>query len=189
MRAKCGPIDGCHGCGGPVPRGRRVWCSNACETRILNDHYWSFARAAVLKRDDYRCVVCGSDDNCREAREWRYLHGRSYLEVNHINPVNGRRKHFDCQNHQDNLETLCHDCHIAITKQQRELGLIGGRRRHIWKAMRLTEMGFVQCAKCGAVDTSVHIGPNVRVGTTIWRGTRVNEECTGPLLRHKRRRR
>jgi hypothetical protein len=154
---------------------------------VLDNHNWGTARTAALRRDQYKCVVCGKNNHCPEAKEWQLEHGRSYLEINHIKPVNGNRKSFSCQNHLDNLETLCHDCHTAITRQQRELGLIGGRRRHIWKAQRMADMGYVQCAKCGAVDTSVHIGPAVRIGTVIWRGKRVNEECTGPLMKRLRR--
>ena len=48
-------------------------------------------------------------------------------EVNHIVPVNGDRQHFSCANHLDNLEALCHVCHLAVTAEQRAAGLIGAR--------------------------------------------------------------
>lgn len=53
--------------------------------------------------------------------------------MNHITPVNGKRKSFDCQNHLDNLEILCRECHLAVTKQQWDMGLITAKRRHRWQ--------------------------------------------------------
>ena len=46
-------------------------------------------------------------------------------EVNHIAPVNGDRDFFSCANHQDNLEVLCHRCHVMATREQRRRGIIG----------------------------------------------------------------
>lgn len=54
----------------------------------------------------------------------RYDVGRSRtrqdlkLEVNHIVPVVGRREWFGCTNHLSNVETLCHGCHVIVTKEQ-----------------------------------------------------------------------
>lgn len=46
-------------------------------------------------------------------------------EVNHIRPLNGIRPAFGCCHHQENLEVVCHDCHVAIGIEQRAAGLIG----------------------------------------------------------------
>ena len=155
MRVECGPKEGCHGCGGPIPRGRRVWCSNECQNHVIKNHVWGEARSAALKRDGYKCVVCSAT----KSRLRSYL-GKLYgpdhpkawkegpLEVNHIQPVNGRRRSVDCQNHQDNLETLCHDCHVSITKQQREAGLLVGTVRHWIQILRLPAGVTIFCVRC-----------------------------------------
>lgn len=43
---------------------------------------------------------------------------REHLEVNHIVPRVGQGYGFGCHNHLDNLETLCHPCHVAETTRQ-----------------------------------------------------------------------
>ena len=187
MRTACGPKTGCHGCGGDIPRGRRVWCSNACALRVVTNHDWQSARAAVIKRDDHRCVICGEDDKGDKAREYHRRCGKTFLEVNHMQPVNGRRKSWDCQNHQDNLETLCHDCHGAVTKQQRDAGLIGGRLPHIFVVIT-RDPALMQCKKCGAAHvqkTAFH--PRVRIGSRVWISERYREVCPGPTLSSRKR--
>jgi len=39
-------------------------------------------------------------------------------EVNHIVAREGAGYGNGCHNHQDNLETLCHKCHVKTTTQQ-----------------------------------------------------------------------
>lgn len=41
-----------------------------------------------------------------------------WLEVNHIEPREGRGYQSGCHHHLTNLETLCHDCHVAETTRQ-----------------------------------------------------------------------
>ena len=41
-----------------------------------------------------------------------------WLEVNHIEPREGRGYQSGCHHHLTNLETLCHDCHLVETKRQ-----------------------------------------------------------------------
>ncbi len=41
------------------------------------------------------------------------------LEVNHIIPREGKGYGQGCHNHQENLETLCHACHLQVTADQR----------------------------------------------------------------------
>jgi 5-methylcytosine-specific restriction endonuclease McrA len=43
-------------------------------------------------------------------------------EVNHIEPRRGRGYNLGCHNHAENLETLCHACHLDVTKSQRGSG-------------------------------------------------------------------
>lgn len=88
---------------------RRKWCSNKCsrkyQDQIWNNHDWNSARKAALKRDNHKCVKCGSTEK---------------LEVNHINPRNGAGYGFSCGHHLDNLEVLCHTCHVKVTNEQRK---------------------------------------------------------------------
>ena len=51
----------CRWCGGPVPKGRRSWCSGACvhEARMRSDP--GYARSKVLERDHGICCQCGVD--------------------------------------------------------------------------------------------------------------------------------
>lgn len=128
---------------------------------------WSEARAAAIKRDGRKCVICDETNDGEKGRAYRKLRWKDYLEVNHIKPVNGRRRSVDCQNHLDNLETLCHDCHVVITKQQRKDGLIGGRK-HQWRILRLNGLVLVQCKHCGAAERS---------HAAAWKRDAKHEEC------------
>jgi hypothetical protein len=42
------------------------------------------------------------------------------LEVNHIQPLRGSYRVVTCSNHLDNLEVLCHRCHVVATAAQRQ---------------------------------------------------------------------
>ena len=148
MRVECGPKEGCHGCGGPIRPPRRVWCPSDCERRILENHVCGVARYAVLKRDGHKCVICGQGERDDRARDYQRRHGKSILEVNHIQPVNGNRRSVACSNHLDNLETLCHDCHVAVTKQQREMGLLRTTIRHWIQILRLPSGVTIFCVRC-----------------------------------------
>lgn len=60
------------------------------------------------RRDKYKCVKCGS---------------KFKLEVNHIKPCIGRHGKWGCWHHVENLETLCRECHLEATRQQRAAGM------------------------------------------------------------------
>ncbi len=125
--------DGCRNCGSPVPN-HRAYCSNCiCDggrDTFEREHFWSSASAFALLMaspfgpateflrqpwiGDPICSKCGKAcGTLTYARE---------AEVNHIVPLL-RQKHrvyyFGCFNHQDNLEVVCHDCHVVITTEQR----------------------------------------------------------------------
>lgn len=102
----------CNWCGKQLPRNKdgsikkaRRWCSRRCNYVWLTNHVWSFARKSALHRDRHRCVHCG---------------GANGLEVNHIVPLVGRGYHAGCCHHLSNLETVCKNCHVKITKRQRD---------------------------------------------------------------------
>jgi 5-methylcytosine-specific restriction endonuclease McrA len=94
-------IDGlCSWCGSRLPRGRARWCSDDCSHAWAENHIWTTARKARLKRDAHRCSICGSTDA---------------LHVHHDPPVNpriGYRR--SCAHHQDRLRTLCAAHHVAV---------------------------------------------------------------------------
>ncbi len=46
------------------------------------------------------------------------------LQVNHIQPLVGSYRGVTCMNHLSNLEVLCHQCHVAVTDEQRRLGRV-----------------------------------------------------------------
>lgn len=95
----------CNWCGGPLRGRRRRWCSDEHSRAYAVNHFWTDARHAALRRDEYTCQVpgCGS---------------RSRLEVNHRTPVLGRHAEAGCHHHLDGLETLCHDHHVDETCRQ-----------------------------------------------------------------------
>ena len=159
---------------GTVPKSR-AWCGSPCERFILRNHLWEFVRYDVLKRDNFQCVICTEDDKGALAQAYHRLHGKTYLEVNHINPVNGRRSHFSCDNHLENLETLCHPCHVAVTKQQRDAGLIRNTKRHFIQFLRLTSGTTIMCSRCKAVFPPQG-----------WAAAR-REECTGDLVKNHKK--
>lgn len=144
----------CDLCGTDLPRtkaggiapGRR-WCSRKCSDTYWGSHQWNVARDMALKRDDYRCVKCGSDGGttfkcsmwrcqkpwpCDKAgqeetirgygRPIKRTHTRAVvvgkLEVNHIEPRKGAGYNNGCHHHADGLETLCKPCHVEVTKEQ-----------------------------------------------------------------------
>jgi len=168
-----------------VPK-NRAWCGSACERSITTNHVWDAARAAVIRRDNGRCVACGEDDYGAKAKAYQVRCGKTFLEVNHIQPVNGQRRNVSCTNHQENLETLCHDCHVVVTKQQRAAGSLVPKNRHIWKVLFVMGVRLVQCAKCGATAQAVHINPNAKQGQTLFIRDRYHEDCTGLTLKAKK---
>lgn len=103
------PVEGrCHWCAASLPPGRRRWCSDRCASAFEKNHWWPAARRAARRRDRYACGRCG-----------RKRADRIRLEVNHIAPALGRHSQVSCAHHLSNLETLCHECHRAVTEAQR----------------------------------------------------------------------
>jgi len=90
--------------GEPLPVRRLWWCSDRCAVAWTDQHQWTAARHAALKRDGHRCVrACG----------------RAAHEVNHVLPRNGSGYHEGCHNHLAGLESLCGPCHRVETNRQR----------------------------------------------------------------------
>jgi len=66
---------------------------------FLKSNYWKRVRKKVLKRDNYKCYICGSEDR---------------LNVHHGTYAHYRMEH----KHLSDLVTLCESCH------KKEHGLI-----------------------------------------------------------------
>ena len=102
----------CWRCGADLPKYKHKWCSEECALLYARNHSWGFARFEALRRDNWTCQHCG------------WTEGPSHdqgLEVNHIEARNGMGYGVGCHHHQANLETLCHDCHLVMTKEQRRV--------------------------------------------------------------------
>lgn len=97
----------CNWCAKKLPKRKKKWCSVFCSRAYNINHHWAAARSAAKKRDGYKCTQCGAKEK---------------LEVNHIDPCLGKHQQDGCWHHQQNLETLCHSCHVGVTRKQREEG-------------------------------------------------------------------
>lgn len=140
-----GPNDEhrCEWCGEALTGRRTRWCSDECPRAALDQHAWTNARAAALRRDVYTCTRCigwphlpqpqrldfGADHNAYlvAVARWRREVTARQLEVNHVKPRNGEGYGPGCHHHLDNLETLCHPHHVAETNHQRRLRCTSGR--------------------------------------------------------------
>jgi 5-methylcytosine-specific restriction endonuclease McrA len=92
----------CDRCGMELTGRRTRWCSRTCHRLHVEQHRWTQARKAAVRRDR-RCVSCGSAE---------------LLEVNHIVPREGRGYGWDCGHHLENLQVLCRLCHRLVTNAQ-----------------------------------------------------------------------
>ena len=126
-RAPCvEATDGCRNCGAEPVKPKRFYCSDECKLAFESNHFWGTARLIAMQPgahfDGYGFRRGGTPAPC--ARKSDECSGPAD-EVNHIAPVNGDRQNFGCQNHQDNLEPLCHHHHLEVTAEQRRDGRIG----------------------------------------------------------------
>lgn len=119
----------CAWCGKPLQGRRRRWCCNDCGDAWYRSHTWTGARGAALKRDGWKCVICGTPER---------------LEVNHIVPRRGAGYGNGCHHHIENLETLCHAHHLEVTAAQR-----GGWNR---SARELPQLRMLKMQVDGAQD-------------------------------------
>jgi len=118
-KLKAGQKPGhCAQCGNPLPKARKIWCSEKCygiayDASIIYD--WQKTRDEVLKRDDLTCQKCGRR-GLSASRD--FTHPALRAEVDHIVPIADDAdpaKQFD----RENLQTLCHNCHVKVTQERR----------------------------------------------------------------------
>lgn len=105
----------CRWCNDLLTGAQRKWCSHQCYDSSSTQHRWTQARKAALRRDGFKCRTCGDSGP------------RAMLEVNHEIPILGRHAENGCHHHVTGLSTLCHSCHVKVTRQQRAQGLIPAR--------------------------------------------------------------
>lgn len=119
----------CRACGQTLPSTRKSWCSPDCRNVYDRNHYWDSARRAAIRRDR-GCVKCGwvrdeYDQTCDgqlflwSCAALRNRGPDNWLEVNHVTPRQGAGYGTGCAHHLSGLETLCHRCHIKVTRRQR----------------------------------------------------------------------
>lgn len=130
-RADCVPYEvGCRQCGKPIGF-FRAYCSRDCQKVFEANHFWNTAshEALMRARPERKLHVPPICKRCGKECGWLNTlgYGRREAEVNHIVPLNGQRSHFSCAHHQENLEVLCHGCHVQVGVEQRRAGLIGRR--------------------------------------------------------------
>lgn len=91
---------------------------------IYRTQRWKAVRLQAKRRDNFRCVSCGSA-------------GR--LEVDHIQPI---RTHPDLAFDLGNLQSLCVACHSRKTRLEVGLGEVNPARE-AWKSLLKKEMSNV----------------------------------------------
>jgi 5-methylcytosine-specific restriction endonuclease McrA len=96
-----------------------------------DQRYFSGKRDAVLKRDGYKCVRCGSNE----------------MLVVHHKDRSGRGSKNRSNNDLRNLETLCRGCHI--NEHRREICAI--RDKQGWRRKKLNRWSrkWDACRRCG----------------------------------------
>ena len=111
-------------CRSPLSARRTAYCSDAHAREFVRNHVWGDARRTARRRAKWSCQRCGfrpggirKDPEARKA----YARHELRLEVNHILPLRGNYRGVTCANHLNNLEVLCHRCHVIATAEQRRV--------------------------------------------------------------------
>lgn len=68
----------CGWCGKGFGKARRRWCSDECRIAFVENHFWSFARPAAMRRDRC-CQHCGHDGKIPEDGRW-WIHFMNRLQ-------------------------------------------------------------------------------------------------------------
>jgi 5-methylcytosine-specific restriction endonuclease McrA len=116
-----------------TPHLGRLYCSNKCKRRV-EDAWWQYSpnhlSELVMKRDQGKCAICGETKKIPyEYRSHDMVDGKwqtvtktgynSDIEIDHIKALcllnDEERKDLYWWG-LDNLQTLCHACHVAKTR-------------------------------------------------------------------------
>jgi hypothetical protein len=109
-------------CRGELVGRRTAYCSDAHAREFEANHVWPAARRLARRRARWTCQRCGFRPSAVRkdpARAALYARHELKLEVNHITALRGGYRFVSCLNHADNLEVLCHRCHVAATNEGR----------------------------------------------------------------------
>lgn len=116
------PVCRLASCRKPLEGRRTAYCCDQHATEFERHHLWSAARRAARRRARWACERCGFKPSVVRKdpdHKTRYARHELRLQVNHIVPLTGAYRLVTCLNHQDNLEVLCHRCHVEATNTQR----------------------------------------------------------------------
>ena len=89
----------CKKCGKTLDGRKTAWCGKDCLEAVLLLVHWPRIRRKVLRRDKYRCQICGNRGN----------------EVDHIIEIQDGGLSV-----MENLRTLCHNCHKRKTWMEKQ---------------------------------------------------------------------
>lgn len=109
---------------------RTAYCSDAHAREFEAQHLWPVARRVARRRARWACQRCGFKPSAIRkdpTRAATFARHELKLEVNHIEALRGSYRFVSCLNHADNLEVLCHRCHVEATNAGR--ARLGGERR------------------------------------------------------------
>jgi hypothetical protein len=104
---------------------RSAYCSQTHARAFEADHLWPAARRRARRKARWACQRCGFKPSAvRKDPELArgYRRHELKLEVDHIDALRGRYRFVSCLNHADNLEVLCHRCHVEVTNARRSSG-------------------------------------------------------------------
>lgn len=103
----------------PAPHGRNVY-------HFGGGRHWIYSGPGSYHMNpaasDVKAAFPDMFDKARMLRSitgWEVIVQDRRAEVNHITPVDGRRESTSCKHHADNLELLCHQCHVEFTSADR----------------------------------------------------------------------
>lgn len=108
---------------------RTAYCSDAHARAFEAQHVWPAARRLARRRARWACQRCGFKPSAVRkdpAQLALYSRHELKLEVNHIEALRGTYRFVSCLNHAENLEVLCHRCHVAWTNEGRRAASDGG---------------------------------------------------------------
>jgi len=106
----------CRKCGTTLSGRKTSWCSYDCEKAVLLLVEWRYIRKCILRRDRWRCKICG--DPARE--------------VDHIIEIIDGGSFYDW----DNLRALCGKCHQAKTNAARTARAAAKKREKLAEKVR-----------------------------------------------------
>lgn len=109
-------------CRAPLDGRRTAYCSDAHARAFEAAHLWPVARRRARRRAGYACQRCGFKPSAVRkdpVRAREFARHELKLEVNHVSPLRGSYRFANCLNHAENLQVLCHRCHVRATNRPR----------------------------------------------------------------------